>query len=147
MSIIEEGSPQCIRMAYLAVVGSHTVNGVAALHSDLVKNNLFSEFTEFFGESRFTNVTNGVTPRRWLHQSNPQLSILITETLKSQDWLKDLSLLAGLKKYADDPKFQEQWMAIKYANKKRLADHIAQSCNVHVRPEALFDVQVKQFLI
>jgi starch phosphorylase len=144
MSIIEEGSPQCVRMAYLAVVGSHTVNGVAELHSDLVKNKLLHEFAEFFGSHRFTNVTNGVTPRRWLHQSNPQLSELITETLGSQQWLKDLSLLAGLKKFATAPAFQEKWMAIKRANKKRLAEHIAQTCNVFVSPDALFDIQCKR---
>ncbi len=144
MSIIEEGSPQSISMAILAVVCCHTVNGVAELHSDLVQKQLFPEFVEFFGASKFTNVTNGVTPRRWLHQANPDLSSLITSTLGGQGWLKDLSLLDNLKKHATNPMFQKKWMEIKLANKKRLADHIAASCGVHVNPEALFDVQCKR---
>lgn len=144
MSIIEEGSPQSVRMAYLAVVCCHTVNGVAELHSDLVKTQLFKEFVEFFGQNRFQNVTNGVTPRRWLHQSNPMLSSLITETLGSQKWLTDLSLLEKLKQYADNPEFQKKWMAIKRNNKRKLAEHIASSCNVYVNPDALFDVQCKR---
>lgn len=97
MSIIEEGSPQSVRMAVLAVVCCHTVNGVAKLHSDLVANNLFPEYRDYFGKERFTNVTNGITPRRWLHQANPKLSALITETLGGQDWLTHLNKLEGLK--------------------------------------------------
>ncbi|KAJ3330149.1 Non-essential glycogen phosphorylase, partial [Kappamyces sp. JEL0680] len=139
MSIIEEGSPQSIRMATLAVVCCHTVNGVAELHSNLVQKQLFPEFVEFFGRSRFTNVTNGVTPRRWLHQANPDLSSLITQTLGSQNWLKDLSQLAKLKAHAEDVAFQKKWMAIKLANKKRLAEHIATVCGVYVNADALFD--------
>ncbi|KAJ3311997.1 Non-essential glycogen phosphorylase [Boothiomyces sp. JEL0838] len=144
MSIIEEGVPQSVRMAYLAVVCCHTVNGVAELHSDLVQKQLFSEFVEYFGADRFTNVTNGVTPRRWLHQANPRLSALITKTLKSQHWLKDLSELAKLKQFASDPEFQKKWMEIKASNKKRLAEHIAAHCNVYVNPDAIFDVQCKR---
>lgn len=144
MSIIEEGSPQHIRMAILAVVCCHTVNGVAELHSELVQKQLFPEFVEFFGASRFTNVTNGVTPRRWLHQANPHLSSLISSTLKSQKFLKDLSLLSDLKKYANDAAFQKKWMDIKHQNKKRLAEHIATSCGIYVNPDALFDVQCKR---
>jgi starch phosphorylase len=147
MSIIEEGSPQNIRMATLAVVCCHTVNGVAELHSELVQKQLFPEFVEFFGASRFTNVTNGVTPRRWLHQANPKLSSLISSTLKGQNWLKDLSLLNNLKKYADDATFQKKWMEIKHQNKKKLAEHIATACGVYVNPDALFDVQVFIFLL
>ena len=96
MSIIEEGHPQYIRMAYLAIVGSHCVNGVAALHSELIKTTVFSEFVAFFGDDHFTNITNGVTPRRWLHQANPKLSDLITSTLKSDHWLKVIYEIDGL---------------------------------------------------
>ena len=147
MSIIEEGSPQNVRMAILAVVCCHTVNGVAELHSTLVQKQLFPEFVEFFGASRFTNVTNGVTPRRWLHQANPKLSSLISSTLKSQNWLKDLSLLGGLKEYSDDVSFQKQWMDIKRQNKIKLAGYISSVCGIDVNPDALFDVQVKRKLM
>jgi starch phosphorylase len=117
MSIIEEGSSQHVCMAYLAVVGSHCVNGVAELHSELVKSDLFPDFVAFYGGDKFTNVTNGVTPRRWLNQANPLLANLITETLGSTIWVKDLSQLAKLKTHAVDPKFQAKWMAIKRLNK------------------------------
>lgn len=118
MSIIEEGgNNQSVRMAFLAVIGSHTVNGVAALHSDLVKSQLFPDFVEFYGAKKFTNVTNGVTPRRWLNQANPALGKLITTTLKSDGWLKNLNLLAEIKPYATDDAFQQKWMAIKRNNK------------------------------
>ncbi|KAJ3037158.1 Non-essential glycogen phosphorylase, partial [Rhizoclosmatium hyalinum] len=145
MSIVEEGQPQYIRMAFLAVVGSHTVNGVAALHSELVKSMLFQDFVEYFGEARFTNVTNGVTPRRWLHQANPRLSNLIAEKLGSVSFLKNLSDLQQLKKFANDTTFQKQWMDIKYRNKVRLAQHIQAHCGVEVSPDALFDIQCKRF--
>lgn len=117
MSIIEEGSPQHVRMAYLAVVGSHCINGVAALHSELVQNVLLKEFVEFFGKERFTNVTNGVTPRRWLHQANPDLSALITEYLKGTNWLCDLNQLNTLKPQVDNPEFTTRWIEIKLQNK------------------------------
>ncbi|KAI9342749.1 glycosyl transferase [Zopfochytrium polystomum] len=145
MSIIEEGFPQYVKMAYLGVVGSHTVNGVAALHSNLIKTALFQDFVEYFGDSRFTNVTNGVTPRRWLHQANPELAELITETLGSDKWLKDLSLLANIKPFAEDAAFRSKWMAIKYHNKARLALYIKTHCKVDVSPDALFDIQCKRF--
>ncbi|KAI9344247.1 carbohydrate phosphorylase-domain-containing protein [Obelidium mucronatum] len=145
MSIVEEGQPQFIRMAFLAVVGSHTVNGVAALHSELVKSMLFQDFVEYFGEARFTNVTNGVTPRRWLHQANPRLSELIVQKLGNDDFLKNLGELQKLKKFSTDPAFQKQWMEIKYRNKVRLAQHIQIHCGVDVSPDALFDIQCKRF--
>lgn len=144
MSIIEEGHPQYVRMAYLAAAASHTVNGVAALHSELVKSLIFKDYVDFFGETRFTNVTNGITPRRWLHQANPKLSALITETLGSKEWLKDLTKIAGIKKHAQDPVFQEKWMGIKYENKQRLAKVIFERCGVRVDPDALFDIQCKR---
>lgn len=144
MSIIEEGNPQYIRMAFLAIVGSYCVNGVAALHSELIKTTIFSEFVEFFGDGHFTNVTNGVTPRRWLHQANPKLSDLITVTLKSDAWLKDLTQLAKLKPFAKDANFQKKWMAIKHQNKVILAEHIAETTGLIVSPDALFDIHCKR---
>ena len=133
-----------VRMALLAIVGSHTVNGVAALHSNLIKNVIFKDFVTYFGENKFTNVTNGITSRRWLHQSNPLLSNLITSKLKIGDaWLKDLSLLKGLSAFANDKEFQKEWMNIKRINKARLAEHIQIHCGVIADPDALFDIQVE----
>ncbi|KAI9202964.1 glycosyl transferase [Polychytrium aggregatum] len=145
MSIIEEGHPQYVRMAFLAVVGSHTVNGVAALHSNLIKSTIFKDFVEFYGDKKFTNVTNGITPRRWLHQANPKLSDLISEVLGGSGWIKDLAQLTRLKAHADDPTFQKRWMDIKYQNKARLADYISKHCGTTVSVDALFDVQCKRF--
>ncbi|KAF3095400.1 Non-essential glycogen phosphorylase, variant 3 [Orbilia oligospora] len=144
VSIIEESNPQVIRMAYLAIIGSKKVNGVAELHSDLIKTTIFKDFVNIFGPDKFTNVTNGVTPRRWLHQANPQLSALIKEKLGSYDFLKDLSLLSGLEKFADDKNFQKQWMDIKLRNKQRLAKYIKDTTGISVNPSALFDIQVKR---
>lgn len=145
MSIIEEaGSSQYVRMAYLAVVGTHHVNGVAALHSELVKTQLFPDFVEFFGPEKFTNVTNGVTPRRWLNQANPKLGDLITKTLGSNLWLKKLTELGKLKAKADDPEFQKTWMSIKRWNKQRLSEYIEVACGLKVSPDALFDIQCKR---
>lgn len=145
VSIIEEGPEQQVRMAHLAVVGSHTVNGVAAIHSQLIKETIFRDFVRVFGDGKFQNKTNGITPRRWLHQANPQLSALITETLGSDAWLKDLSLLAGLEARIEDDAFLHKWAAIKKANKQRLARLIYDRCGgVQVDADALFDVQVKR---
>ncbi|CAO3635993.1 unnamed protein product [Mucor fragilis] len=144
ISIIEETSPQQVRMAYLAVVGSHTVNGVAALHSDLIRKNLFNDFVKYYGPEKFINITNGITPRRWLYQSNPGLRDLITKTLGSEKWATHLDQLQGLKKYAEDASFQEAWADVKLQNKKRLADWIKTNMNITVNPHALFDIQVKR---
>ncbi|KAG0268038.1 Non-essential glycogen phosphorylase [Actinomortierella ambigua] len=144
MSIIEEAQPQQIRMAHLAVVGSHKVNGVAALHSNLIRDTIFKDFVEYYGSDKFVNVTNGITSRRWLNQANHKLSELITETLGSDAWIKDLDLLKGLNKKVDDKVFQKKWMAIKRANKVRLAELIKERCGIEVSPDALFDVQVKR---
>ncbi|KAK6343398.1 Non-essential glycogen phosphorylase [Orbilia blumenaviensis] len=144
VSIIEESNPQVIRMAYLAIIGSKKVNGVAELHSDLIKTTIFKDFVKIFGPDKFTNVTNGVTPRRWLHQANPQLSALIKEKLGSYEFLKDLSLLHGLEKFADDKVFQKEWMDIKHHNKQRLAKYIKDTTGISVNPNALFDIQVKR---
>ena len=144
MSIIEEGYPQQVRMAHLAVVGSHTVNGVAEIHSNLIKQTCFKDFVDYYGAAKFQNKTNGITPRRWLHQSNPGLSELITAKLGHQEWLKDLSQLKKLRAFADDATFQKQWMAVKFENKKRLAQYIRETCDIDVDPAAMFDVQVKR---
>lgn len=133
-----------VRMAYLAIVGSHKVNGVAELHSDLIKTTIFKDFVKIYGPDKFTNVTNGITPRRWLHQANPRLSELIASKLGSYEFLKDLTLLNKLETFLDDKEFKKEWAEIKYANKVRLAQHIQNTTGVSVNPKALFDVQVKR---
>ncbi|KAI1813393.1 glycosyltransferase family 35 protein [Poronia punctata] len=144
VSIIEESQPQMIRMAYLAVIGSHKVNGVAELHSDLIQTTIFRDFVNIFGEDKFTNVTNGITPRRWLHQANPRLSELIASKTGGHDFLKDLTLLNKIELYVDDKEFRKEWAEIKYANKVRLAKYIKSTMDINVNPSALFDVQVKR---
>lgn len=142
LSLIEEGAPKQIRMAYLAVVGSHTTNGVAALHTDLLKKHLFSTFHELFPE-RFQNKTNGITPRRWLKACNPELSAMIDRSI-GNDWPQDLDRLRDLEKFADNADFQKEFMAIKLRNKERLAALIEDRCGITVDPTALFDVQIKR---
>lgn len=144
VSIIEEGSPQHVRMAYLAVMACHTVNGVAAIHSELIKQTIFKDFVTFFGPDKFQNKTNGITPRRWLHQANPELSSLISEKLGGDEWLKDLDQLQNLRQYADDSKLQERWMQVKYHNKVKLAEYIRENHGIDVDPASMFDVQVKR---
>ncbi|TVY56841.1 Glycogen phosphorylase [Lachnellula suecica] len=144
VSIIEESQPKMVRMAYLAIVGSHKVNGVAELHSDLIKTTIFKDFVKIFGPDKFTNVTNGITPRRWLHQANPRLSELIASKTGGLGFLKDLNILNELEKFADDKEFKKEWAEIKYANKVRLAKHIKTTTGVTVNPSALFDIQVKR---
>ncbi|KAI8063194.1 glycosyl transferase [Gongronella butleri] len=144
VSIIEESSPQQVRMAYLAVVGSHTVNGVAALHSELVLTQLFHDFATVYGAEKFINITNGITQRRWLYQANPGLRDLITQKLGSEAWVADLPQLKQLAPFASDPEFQQQWMAVKYANKVRLAQWIQEETGITINPRALFDIQVKR---
>ncbi|TVY35161.1 Glycogen phosphorylase [Lachnellula occidentalis] len=144
VSIIEESQPKMVRMAYLAIVGSHKVNGVAELHSDLIKTTIFRDFVKIFGPDKFTNVTNGITPRRWLHQANPRLSELIASKTGGLGFLKDLNILNELEKFADDKEFKKEWAEIKYANKVRLAKYIKSSTGVTVNPSSLFDIQVKR---
>lgn len=144
VSIIEESQPKMVRMAFLAIVGSHKVNGVAELHSDLIKTTIFKDFVEIYGPDKFTNVTNGITPRRWLHQANPRLSELIASKTGGNDFLKDLTKLNKLELLANDKEFRKEWSEIKYANKVRLAKHIKESTGVTVNPASLFDVQVKR---
>ncbi|KAK2801430.1 Non-essential glycogen phosphorylase [Onygenales sp. PD_10] len=144
VSIIEESQPKMVRMAHLAIIGSHKVNGVAELHSDLIKTTIFKDFVEIYGPDKFTNVTNGITPRRWLHQANPRLSNLIASKLGGFGFLKDLTLLDQLEAYIDDKAFKAEWAEIKQANKARLAKHILDTTGVRVDPSALFDIQVKR---
>ena len=145
-SIIDEHGPKMVRMAHLSVVGSHAVNGVAALHTALLKKDLFPEFDALF-PGKFQNKTNGVTPRRWLLKCNPRLATLITRTLPGKaatDWPRNLDLLRGLEKSADSAAFQREFMAIKRANKADLAAVIKAECGVTVSPDAIFDVQIKR---
>ncbi len=143
LSLVEESWEKQIRMAHLAIVGSHSVNGVAALHSELVKTRLVPDFHTIFPE-RFNNKTNGVTPRRWLALANPGLSRLITDTLESRDWITDLNALRKLEDYADDSAFQDAFSRVKRENKERLAHLILQNQQIKVDPESMFDVQVKR---
>jgi len=142
-SIIDEDGPKMVRMAHLSVVGSHAVNGVAALHTALLKKDLFPEFDALF-PGKFQNKTNGITPRRWLLKCNPRLSTLITRTLGNDAWVRDLAQLRGLEKSANVPAFQTEFMAIKRANKSELAAVIKAECGIDVSPDALFDVQIKR---
>jgi starch phosphorylase len=142
LSIIEENGEKQVRMANLAVVGSHSVNGVAAIHSKLLETKLFPDFSELF-PGRFNNKTNGITPRRWLLASNRNLSHLISSKIGGQ-WPKDLMQLTRLEEFADDEVFQKEFMAIKHANKIELAEVIANECGVTVDPSAIFDVQIKR---
>lgn len=142
MSIIEEHPVKMARMAYMCVVASHKVNGVAALHTELLKNGLFRDFNEFY-PGKFVNVTNGITPRRWLRKANPDLSAVITERI-GEGWCKDLSELKKFEKYADDPATIQAVAKAKRANKLRLAEHIREICSVTVNPDSIFDVQVKR---
>jgi len=142
MSLIEEGPVRRVRMANLAIVGSHSVNGVAALHTELLKNYLFRNFDEMW-PGKINSKTNGITPRRWLLKCNQGLAGLIGEKI-GYDWVVDLDQLRGLEAYCDDPSFHQRWQEVKLANKKRLAKIIAADCNIEVNPNALFDIQVKR---
>ena len=142
MSLIEEGPEQHIRMAYLAIVGSYSVNGVAALHSKLLQQGLFRDFYEIWPH-KFNNKTNGVTPRRWLASCNPELAKLITETI-GDSWLTDLSMLKKLVPYADDKAFRKRWKQIKLEAKQKLIALKKQEHNIDLSVDALFDVQVKR---
>ena len=142
MSIIEEGEIQYIRMAHLAIVGSFSVNGVAELHSNLLKTGVFKEFYELY-PNKFNNKTNGVTPRRWLKKANPRLSELICDYI-GNGWIKDLKQLAQLEPLIHDAKFLNEWKRIKKDNKRILAQVIQSECNTEVNIDSMFDVQVKR---
>lgn len=144
LSIIEESNPKKVRMANLCIVGSHTVNGVAAIHSDLIVNTLFKDFYEY-DPKKFQNKTNGVTPRRWILSANPLLSDLLSEKLHNDEWILNMERLKELEQFTTEPNFQSKWKAVKLENKKKLAEWIKKNCNgLEVDPESLFDVQVKR---
>ena len=142
-SIIEENGGKMVRMANLAVVSSHAVNGVAALHTALLRKHLFPEFDELYA-GKFQNKTNGITPRRWLLQCNPRLSDFITKNLGHDKWVRDLDELRGLEKLATDKAAQKEFMAIKRANKEELVTIIKEDCGLEVSVDAIFDVQIKR---
>ncbi|MBI4845081.1 MAG: glycogen/starch/alpha-glucan phosphorylase [Candidatus Omnitrophica bacterium] len=142
MSIIEEGDPKYIRMAYLSIVASYSINGVSALHSKLIKETLFKDFHDLWPE-KFNNKTNGVTQRRWLRKANTGLAGLISKTI-SDKWITNLNELENLMQHIEDPSFREQWRQVKAENKKKLSNYIFQTLHIQVNPEALFDVQVKR---
>ncbi|SBS70664.1 Glycogen phosphorylase [uncultured Mycobacterium sp.] len=142
MSLIGEDGGKSVRMAHLATVGSHAVNGVAALHSELLKASVLKDFYEMWPE-RFGNVTNGVTPRRFLALSNPGLRTLLDDTV-GDGWLSDLEQLRGLESYVDDPTFRERWRDMKRANKSRLAEYVHSATGIELDPTWMFDVQVKR---
>ncbi|GAB4396238.1 MAG: glycogen phosphorylase [Rhodoferax sp.] len=142
LSLIDETGERRVRMAHLSVAASHTVNGVSALHSDLLVKTIFADFAALWPE-RFTNVTNGITPRRWLAQANAGLAQWIDTHLGSA-WRRDLNALQGLRDLAHQPELRQAFADIKRANKQRLAAYIARSTGVRVDPDSLFDVQVKR---
>jgi len=142
MSIVEEHWERKIRMAHLAIVGSHSVNGVAALHSEILKHELFRDFFEMYPE-RFNNKTNGITQRRWLKMANPALSSLIGDYI-GEGWTRDLHELEKLRALAGDPEFSGRWQEVKRANKEELCRYILKNNGIEVDPDSLFDVQVKR---
>ncbi|RJQ55738.1 MAG: glycogen/starch/alpha-glucan phosphorylase [Nitrospiraceae bacterium] len=142
MSLIEEGDEKMIRMAHLAIVGSHSVNGVSKLHTEILKDRIFKDFYDMFPE-RFNNKTNGITPRRWLRKANPLLSDLITEYIGDK-WIADLDELKKLVPLSGDKEFRERWMDAKTENKKRLAEYIFKKNRIRVDAGSMFDVQVKR---
>ena len=142
MSIIGEDGGQRVRMAHLATVGSHAVNGVAALHSRLLETSVLRDFYELWPE-RFSNKTNGVTPRRFLALSNPPLRALLDRTI-GLDWPVNLQSLRKLETHVEDDAFRREWRAIKLANKRRLADYVRANTGVELDPAWLFDIQVKR---
>ena len=139
MAIIYDGQ---VRMAYLAIVGSHSVNGVAALHTEILKKDVLKDFYEMMPE-KFNNKTNGITQRRFLLHGNPELAKWITDKI-GDGWITDLSQLSRLKLYVDDPKAQQEFMNIKYRNKQRLAAYVLEHNGVEIDPNSIFDVQVKR---
>ncbi|KAK1271941.1 hypothetical protein QJS04_geneDACA007600 [Acorus gramineus] len=145
MRILDSSNPQkpVVRMANLCVVSSHTVNGVAQLHSDILKSDLFADYVSIW-PSKFQNKTNGITPRRWLRFCSPELSNIITKWLKTDGWTTNLDLLTGLRQFSDNEELQSEWASAKMANKYRLAQYILQVTGVSIDVNSLFDIQVKR---
>lgn len=142
MSIVGEGEHPVVHMAHLGIVGSHKVNGVAALHSRLLVESMFRDFNELYPD-KFTNKTNGITPRRWLKQCNVKLSSLISESI-GDDWVTQLDNLQNLEPFAEDATFKKKFAEIKLENKQRLADYIYETQGIHVNPNSMFDIQIKR---
>uniref|UniRef100_A0A0D6QWU1 Alpha-1,4 glucan phosphorylase n=1 Tax=Araucaria cunninghamii TaxID=56994 RepID=A0A0D6QWU1_ARACU len=145
MCILDYSNPQkpVVHMANLCVVSSHMVNGVAVLHSNILKDELFKDYYSIW-PGKFQNKTNGITPRRWLRFCNPELSAIITKWLKTDQWVTNLDLLTGLRQFADNSELQREWASAKMANKVRLAQYIFQVTGVKVNPSSLFDIQIKR---
>lgn len=146
VSVIEEGQIKYVRMAYLAIIGSHKVNGVAELHSELIKTTIFKNFVKVYGEDKFMNVTNGITPRRWLRQANPEMAELIAKKLNDPDmnFLTNLVELKKLEKFVDDEEFLKRWHEIKFNNKVRLVNLVERETGIEIDPSVMFDIQVKR---
>ena len=142
VSIIEESNPKMVRMANLSIIGSHSTNGVAALHSDLLKKSMFPEFNQIFPE-RFNNKTNGITQRRWLLDANPALASLITDAIGDK-WITDFEEIRKLKSFSSDPTFIERFAAVKKERKENAAAFLRKDCGIIIDPDTLFDVQVKR---
>jgi len=142
MSIIDETHGRRVRMAHLAIVGSHHVNGVARLHSELMRTTIFADFDRYY-PGKLTNITNGITPRLWLNQANPGLTSLITNRI-GKEWITDLSQLRQLAKLVGDRAFQAEFRTVKRANKERLAELVMDRLAIEINPDSLFDVQVKR---
>ncbi|KAK4527130.1 hypothetical protein GAYE_SCF35G5052 [Galdieria yellowstonensis] len=143
LSIIEEGEVKMVRMAHLGIVGSFAVNGVAELHTKLLKTQVFPEFYELW-PFKFQNKTNGITPRRWIMECNPSLTQVISRWLESDSWVKNLSELRGILEHADNPEFQREWSEARMENKQKLATLIYRVTGIQVDPKAMFDVHVKR---
>lgn len=143
LSIISPGQDKRVRMANLAIVGSFAINGVAALHTEIIKTRIFPDFYNIF-PTKFFNVTNGITPRRWLKTANPALSALISERI-GDEWIKDLPKLKKLEKFVKDDQFIENWQNVKWLNKKLLIAFIESEYEIKINPDSMFDVQIKRF--
>jgi starch phosphorylase len=143
ISIISEGNEKRIKMANLAIVGSFAINGVAALHTEILKTRIFPDFYKIYPK-KFINITNGITPRRWLKYANPALSAMISEKI-GNEWIKDLSKLKKLEKFVSDKQFIENWQSVKWLNKKLLVDYIETEHNIKINSDSIFDVQIKRF--
>src|SRR5437016_5779219 len=142
MSIIEEGPEKQVRMAHLAIVGSHAVNGVSKLHTELLKNSLVPDFAHLWPE-RFSNKTNGVAPRRWILKANPRLASLLTSTV-GEGWITDLQQVQEIEKYCSDGAFQKEFLEIKRKNKEKLSQEVLKTTGVLIDPDAMFDVHIKR---